>query len=191
MPNVVYSAKENNNTEFAGNGVIVYAKTGNNNDAMILLDKNGNILTQSQPKILKAAECDIDTPPLTRLSNHHELVKAGVDTVSRESAGASGTLGRKNGIRYRAYMKLERFVENAPLFATDILKKAMNDIYRYSLRESAIDTLSRQLKAGIPDMDFADLVVSLKEEDKLCNITDEIEQKAAQIICSLSLIKEN
>jgi len=192
MPNVVYSAKENRHyTEFAGNGVIVYAKTGNNNDCMVLLDEKGQVITQSQYKILKAAECDSNTPPLEKLSNHHDLVKQGIGIISRDDINISGTLGRKYGIRYRTFMKLDKLIKDAPLFATDKLKKAMDDIYRYSLKEFAVDTLSRQLKTGISDMNFADLVISLKENDKLCNVIEEVERKTTQIICSLSLVKEN
>jgi len=46
-----------------------------------------------------------------------------------------------------------------------------HDIFKYPLKEFARDTLNRQLKAGIADDGLALLVVSLRDDDKLC-ITD-------------------
>jgi superfamily II DNA or RNA helicase len=194
LPNVVYSAKENdNNLEHSQNGVIVYARTGNDNDALAWLDDNGKIVTQSQYKILKAAKCNINTPPLEKLPNHHDLVKKGIDVITKEDANTGGTLGRKDSVKYRTYKILERFVDDCSgtIFVTTELKKTMNDIFRYPLKEYAIDLISRRLKAGMSDMELADLVVALGNDDKLCIITDEKKTKATQIICSLSLIKEN
>ena len=64
----------------------------------------------------------------------------------------------------------------------------MDDIFKYPLKEFARDTLNRQLKAGISDDDLANLVVSLRDDDKLC-ITDNEEQvyRLPQIICSMGI----
>ena len=87
-------------------------------------------------------------------------------------------------------MKLDRYCkefENT-LFVNEQLKKAVDDIYKYPLKEFARETLSRQLKSGIDDGQLASLVISLREEDKLC-IVNEAEQpnRQPQIICSLGL----
>ena len=52
----------------------------------------------------------------------------------------------------------------------------------------AIDTLNRQLKAGISDQQLADLVLLLRSESRLCIIhEDEEEDREPRIICSMGL----
>ena len=87
-------------------------------------------------------------------------------------------------------MKLDRYCKEFAntLFVNDQLKKAVDDIYKYTLKEFARETLGRQLKSGIADDQLASLVISLREEDKLCIINeDEQQNKQPQIICSLGL----
>jgi hypothetical protein len=57
------------------------------------------------------------------------------------------------------------------------------------LRESAKDTLNRQLRSGIDNEQLAQLVVDLRAEDRLCIVQDETEQQEPQIICSLELFE--
>ena len=87
-------------------------------------------------------------------------------------------------------MRLDRYLKEneGTLFVTEGMKKAVDDVYKYPLKEFARDTLNRQLKAGISDDGLANLVVSLRDDDKLC-ITDDEEQKnrLPQIICSLGM----
>ena len=61
-------------------------------------------------------------------------------------------------------------------------------LFSQPLKEFARDTLNRQLKAGISDEELANLVVSLRDDDKLC-ITNNEEQvnRLPQIICSLGI----
>jgi len=192
LPNVVFSTKENT-LEQNGNGVVVYARTSDNNDVLLWLDDNGDIVSQSQYKILKAAECQFNTYALEKLSNHHDLVKKGVEIIMQENNNISGTLGRPSSVKYRSYMTLKRYADDnaGTIFVTERLKRAIDDIFRYPLKEYAIDAISRQLKVGIPDAELAELVISLKDDDKLCNITEERENRMAQIICSLGLVKED
>jgi hypothetical protein len=58
------------------------------------------------------------------------------------------------------------------------------------LREAARDAISRQLKAGIADQQLAELVVSMRGEDRLSIIEeDQIEDsREPQIICSLGIV---
>lgn len=188
LPNVVYATKphlqENKDTE----GVVVYTRTADDNDILAWVNNSGEIITQSQLTILKAAECTPDTKPLHRLEKHHALVETAMGHIQQVESSIGGQLGKKTGAKYRTYMRLVRYYEENKdtLFATETLKRAIDDIYKYPLREVARDTLNRQLKAGVDDAGLAELVVALREEDKLCIVDEaEVEKREPQIICSL------
>ncbi len=189
LANVIYATKEN--TDLAEReGVITYTRTSEDNDVLTWFSGKGEMITQSQYTILKAARCDADTPPIHKLENHHELVKQSIDYVREDEKNSGGSLGKKTGVKYRAYMRLDRYCkeyENT-IFVTEQLKKGIDDIFKFPLKEFARETLNRQMKAGISDEDLAALVVSLREDEKLV-ITNEDEQpiKIPQIICSLGL----
>ncbi len=189
LPNVIYATKQNTE-EAEKEGVIVYTRTTEDNDVLAWVDKKGQIITQSQHAILKAAQCGPDEKPRIKIDTHHELVKKGIDYIREDEVNTGGALGKKTGVKYRVYMRLDRFCkeyENT-LFVTDQLKKAIDDIYKYPLKEFARETINRQLKSGISDEQLAALVVSLREEDKLAIINDdESPFKHPQIICSLGL----
>ncbi len=67
------------------------------------------------------------------------------------------------------------------------LHRVIETIYRYPLRQSAADTLNRQLRSGIDDEELADLVIALNEDDRLCLIQEEAHNREPQIICSMGL----
>ena len=193
LPNVVFATKQLPDS-VGQNGVITYARTPDDNDFLTLVDDKQKIVTQSQLKILKIAKCEPDEKPLPRLKEHHLLVKKGIENITETEARIGGQLGRKTSARYRVYKRLDRFYnENVDtLFANDALKRAVEDIYKYPLREVAREILNRQLKAGISDEDLAELVISLRDENKLSIIEDDqlIHNKEPQIICSMGLKKE-
>ena len=194
LPNVVYSTKALNISDNEPESVIVYTKTYDDNDVLALVGSNGELLSQSQYTILKKAECNPEEKPLMRLSNHHKLVSDGLDQINISESRIGGQLGKKSSARYRVYMRLDRYYnENKDtLFANDVLKRTIEDIYRYPLKEHAKETFNRQLKAGIDDTDLAALVVSLREDDKLCVVSeDEIKYKEPQIICTMGLKYES
>jgi len=140
--------------------------------------------------ILKAAECKPDTPALMRLSKHHDLVRKAVDIIKTDDSGTGGALGKKTGVKFRVYMRLDRYCkENEGTFwITEELKKAIDDIYKYPLKEYGRDTINRQLKTGISDQQLAELVVSLRDDDKLCiHENDGPVNRLPQIICSMGL----
>lgn len=73
------------------------------------------------------------------------------------------------------------------MFDTDSLRRAIEDIYRYPLRQTAVDTLNRQLHSSISDEALAQLVIALRDDDRLCIRHKEDERQEPSIICSLGL----
>ena len=138
----------------------------------------------------EGAQCTPDTEPKYKLENHHELVKKGIDFIRDEEKNTGGSLGKKTGVKYRVYMRLDRYCKEyeGTLFVNEQLKKAADDIYKYPLKEFARETLNRQLKSGIADDQLGSLVISLREEDKLAIVNeDEQPNREPQIICSMGL----
>jgi len=190
LPNVVYATKHNSPGGKEPEGVIVYTRTADDNDVLAWVKTDGRIFTQSQLFILKAAECGPETPPMHKLTEHHALVESAVNHIQEVETSIGGQLGKKTGAKYRTYMRLSRYYEENKdtLFATETLKRAIDELYKYPLRESARDTLNRQLKAGIDDSGLTELVTALREEGKLCIVDDtEAVNKDPQIICSMGL----
>ena len=190
LPDVVYSSKDA--SEPSKTGVIVYAKTTNDNDVLTWLDDNGNIITQSQYAILNAAACSIDTPIATRTDNHHDLIEQGMDIIHDIDSGISGgQLGKKTSARYQTYHRLKDYHERyrGDMNQNEDIKKAIDEIYHYPLQEVARDTLSRQFKIGLSDEQLAASVLHLRDEGKWCRIElKDIEQKQPSVICSLGLV---
>ncbi len=190
LPAVVYSTMPHKPTETKPEGVLVYVKTGEGADALAWVDKDGKSVTQSQFEILRAAECRPDTPAPPRLAKHHELVKKGTLQIMEEEKSIGGQLGRPSGARFRTYERLKAYAQDVQntLFDTDQLHKAIEDIYRYPLRQTATDTLNRQLRSGISDDKLAEIVIDLREDGRLCLIYEEEEHtQEPQIICSMGL----
>jgi len=192
MPHVVYATKQNTNIQ-EHEGVIVYSRTADDNDVLVWTNKKGEVITQSQLTILKAAQCTADTAPQYKIPEHHQLVEKGLAYIKDIEISTGGQLGKQSSVRYRIYMHLKRFFEayKNTLFVSEAMIRANDDIYKYPLKETAKDTIARQLKAGATDDQLANLVVTLHEEDKLCIITeDDNKNREPQIICSMGLINK-
>ena len=189
LPPVVYSTRSYAATEGKPHGVLVYLRTGEGNDVMAWVDSEGNIVSESQLEILRAAECSPDTPALPRQEKHHALVRKGIEFVAENEKNVGGGLGQRSGARFRAYERLKHYEEKVrgTLFHTPELAKAIEEIYRHPLCEGAADALNRQMRAGVSDSNLAELAISLREEDKLCIIHEEQQSHDPRIICSLGL----
>jgi hypothetical protein len=195
LPNVIYSTKAHSEGEpDAGpSGVLVYLNTAEGNSALAWLDQEGNSVTESQFAILRAAECALDTPSRPRQDNHHELVEKGVAHIMTESKFVGGQLGRPSGARFKTYERLKPYAEGLrgglfeQLPATQSLFKALEQIYRFPMREQAKERLNRQLRSGVNDEQLAELVVNLYDEDKLCLVQEDQQVQEPRIICSLGL----
>jgi superfamily II DNA or RNA helicase len=190
LSNVSYSTKQEQNIK--EDNAIVYVRTADDNDVLALVNNKGEIITKSQTAILKAAACDYNTKAVEKISNHHEIVKNALIQIFADEKNSGVSLGKKTGVKFKVYSRLERFcnVNNGTFFVTDELKKAVDEILKYPLKENAKDTLNRQLKANIDDYDLANLVVDLSKQDKLCVITEEEKfNREPQIICTLGIKK--
>lgn len=191
LPNVVYSTKPKPSTMVEGEGVVTYHKTAHDVDILSWFGKDGKIISKSQSRILKAIECEYETPALDKLEHHHELVKLAIESSQKDEKQTGGQLGKKSGARYKVYMILVRYIEEyrATLFDSDQLRKAVDEIYKFPLRESAKELLNRRLRIGISDDQLAALVLGLREEGRLCVVEENSEDTimAPQVICSLGM----
>jgi superfamily II DNA or RNA helicase len=197
LPDVVYSTREHEPTETDPEGVLLYLRTDSGTDALAWVDKDGNSVTQSQMRILRMARCSIDTPPLPRHPQHHELVTRGAELIAEQTKTVAGTLGNKRSAAARTYDRLMAYTqhirETTPLLARgtewENLERAIEEINQHPLKQSAIAHLNREFKAGISDKQLAKLVTFLWEHDALCVINPEERRDGAQIICSMGLFK--
>ena len=189
LPSVVYSTQPHRPTDTEPEGALIYMRTGEENDALAWVDREGQSVTESQFAILQAAVCQPDTPALPPLENHHDLVQKGTELMITEERSIGGGLGRPSGARFRTYQRLTQYAEEVrgTIFDTPELRRSIENIYRYPLRQSATDILNRQLRSGISNRGLAELVIDLRNEDRLCIIQEERQTREPQIICSLGL----
>ena len=190
LSNVIYATKPVDELEH--NGVITYARTHNDFDVLTWLDADGNIISQSQKRILNAMACNVNTRCVEPHTNHHELVGKAIETIHNESTSIGGILGNRFSTRYRISNLLERYYQNPPnLFFSqenkDLLKLAIDDIYNYPLLESAKFTLGRMLRNSQSD-EIVECVLEMRKNFSLCRIDeDKSKRKEPSIICSMGL----
>jgi superfamily II DNA or RNA helicase len=190
LPPVTYATKQH--IPFgkdAPEGALVYMRTAEGNDALAWIDERGNSVTESQYAILKAAECVPETKPLPRAENQHELVQKGVELIIREEKNVGGGLGRPSGARFRIYNRLKSYADSVrgTLFESEALLKTIDEIYRYPLRQATADVLNRQMRGGATDESLVQLVIALRDEDRLCVVHEDEQDGEPRIICSMGL----
>lgn len=194
LSNVVYSTKATDTA--AGEGVITYAKTYNDFDVLTWLDARGNILSQSQKRILQAMACAPGTPRLEPLEQHHELVAQAIEGISQESRSIGGILGNRFSTRSRIHNLLVDYLNNNrqnTLFFTDErrdeLKLAINEIYSYPFLSGTKFYLGRMLASRRTSDEIVDYVLEMRKVGNLCNIPKEDMElnRDPSIICSLGL----
>ena len=158
-------------------------------DALVWMDTRGRVVTESQKIILDAAKCSPEMAAMPRLETHHALVRQGVEQVLKEEKSVGGQLGRPSGARFRTYERLKQYAEEVKntLFDRQELHRAIEEIYRFPLREAAKDALNRLLRAHATNEDVALKVIALRDADALCVKTKEGESREPRIICSMGL----
>ena len=194
LPDVVFSSRDHISTPSRPEGVLMFMRTAENNDALAYIGQDGNSITESQLAILAAAACEPDTPARPHHQNHHKLVLQGVQHLINEEKSIGGQLGRPSSVKFRVYTRLKEYANiiKGQLFDTQPLHDAMKEIHRSPLRQSAVDTLSRQLRSGIEDPQLAGLVIALYQDDRLC-IPEEEKDDAPEprIICSMGMFEQH
>ncbi|MDJ1175452.1 helicase-related protein [Roseofilum capinflatum] len=195
LPDVVLSTRHHQPTTLDPEGVLLYLRTAEGTDALAWVDAEGNSVTQSQMRILRMARCSIDTPALEHHPQHYELVKKASEQISEQSKRVSGSLGSPKGARAKIYTRLNAYCEyvknTTPILAQGQewknLKKAIEMIYNYPLKQNAIASLNRELRAGISDEHLAQNVTYLMEHDALCVVSADGDFEGAKVICSMGL----
>ena len=190
LSNVIYSTQTTSG--ILNQGVITYAKTRNDFDILTWLDTSGNIISQSQKRILNAMACDSNTPAAEPLENHHELVAKAIERLESESITYGGALGNRFSTRYRISNLLEQYYNNpTSLFFSqekkDQLKLAIDEIYNFPLLESAKGTLGRMLRNSSAN-EIVDTVLEMRQDACFCRVEEDASKfKEPSIICSMGL----
>ena len=190
LSDVIYSTKRAASP--IEDGVITYVKTHNDYDVLSWYNSKGEIISQSQKKILQAMSCSADTKVEEPLDNHFDLVKSAVENIKQESTSVSGILGNRFSTRYRIIDLLEHYYKQPPSLFFDnekkqLLKLAIDDIYNYQLLESTKFILGRMLRTSTND-DTVESVLEMHKNGTLCRIDeDRNKHKDPTIICSMGL----
>ena len=190
LSDVIYSTKRA--TSPVEDGVVTYLKTHNDYDVLSWYNSKGEIISQSQKKILQAMACAADTNVEEPLENHFDLVKNAIENIKQETTSVSGILGNRFSTRYRIIDLLEHYYKQPPtLFFSEekrqLLKLAIDDIYNYQLLESTKFILGRMLRTSTHD-DIVESVLEMHKNGTLCRIDeDRNKHKDPTIICSMGL----
>ncbi len=178
-------------------GAIAYLKFPDGADALVRVDIHRNLISQSLSAIFRAAACPPDTAALPRTENHHDLVARCVEIAAEEQTAFGGQLGSLRSVRRKLWDRLDRYRKREQASPTRFTPQALEKlepvldlIWRFPLKRSAQNAVSRQMRLGITDEALVDLVLRRAAEDNLCEVTDTDPAEAAEprLICSLGLV---
>ena len=191
IPNIAYSTKKANTA--LEDGVITYARTYNDFDVLTWYNAKGEIVSQSQKRILQAMACSINEPCLPAQDNHLSLVEKAVKGIKNENTNVGGILGSRFSTKRKVYELLNHYYEQPlNIFYTqekkELLKFAIDQIYNYPLLENSKFILGRMMRTGSTHDDIVDTVIEMFENANLCRIDeDKMKHKDPVIICSMGL----
>ena len=161
-------------------------------------DCDGNIVSQSQGKILQAMSCSIDESASEPWDNHFDLVGKAVKILSSERKSLGGVLGNKASVKYRIVATLEKYLADIASSGSLVsqehimqVKLAINDIYNYPIFDNSKYLLNQMLKTSQPS-EIAEAVLEMRKNGNLCKIIDGVSplRKQASVICSMGLKSE-
>ena len=193
LNNMIYSTKQVD--ELSKSGVVTYARTANDFDVLTWLDEQGNVVSQSQQRILQALACNAKTPAIEPFGNHHELVADAIARVQKESASNTigGMLGSRFSTRHRLVDLLDSYYERQTnLFFTEEqkqeLKLVIDDLYNYPLLDTSKVALGQMLRRGQSEDEIVEYVIELRKEGNLCRLpAEENEHREPIIVCSMGM----
>lgn len=189
LPNIAYSTKKASSSK--EDGVITYARTYNDFDVLSWFNSKGEMVSQSQRKILQALACSPKEPRLEPQDNHLELVEKAVKGIKNENVNAGGILGSRFSTKRRIYELLNNYYEQPDdIFNQNkkpAVKFAINQIYNYPLLENTKFILGKMLRTNTRE-DIVDTVIELFQNGNLCRVDeDKTKHKDPTIICSMGL----
>ena len=191
IPNIAYSTKQAHSA--IEDGVITYARTYNDFDVLTWFNSKGEIVSQSQKRILQAMASSLNEPRLEPQDNHLELVEKAIKGIKNENTNVGGILGSRFSTKRKIYDLLNHYYEQPlNLFYTQekkaLLKFAIDQIYNYPLLENSKFILGRMMRTGSTHDDIVDTVIEMYENANLCRIDeDRTKHKDPTIICSMGL----
>ena len=193
LPNVVYGAKPARESGNSG-GVVAYIKDGGGSDILALVNREGEVISQSQLQILDEMECAPDTPRNPAANNHHELVGCAAAYLRKNAGAIGGQLGGPRSPRHLLYSRLNRILQNTPQTAPPLGENVAGDIadiigniYARPLTDTAAIRFRRLLKADAPPQTVIESVLSLHATGSLC-VAEEERDKEPRIVCSMGLL---
>ena len=192
LSNIVYSTKKANSP--LEDGVVTYARTYNDFDVLSWYNSKGEIVSQSQRRILQAMACPADEPWLEPQENHLELVGKAIKGIKNENTNVGGILGSRFSTKRRIYELLSHYYEQPDdIFnqeKKEPLKFAIDQIYNYPLLENSKFILGRMMRTNNTHDDIVDTVIEMYKNGNLCRIDeDKTKHKDPTIICSMGLKK--
>jgi superfamily II DNA or RNA helicase len=179
-------------------GAVVYFKTADGFDSLLRTDAEGNPTSQSLVAVLRDAACAPDTPALSAPPGHHEAVKNGIVAVVEREYSDEGALGPPKSTRRRVYERMVAHRANLAghqsLFAsadTTHLGGVLDDLIKYPLAESARKLLNKRLNEGITDPALSELLIGLREDQRLSYTTVDTSGREPRLICSIGFVGGN
>ena len=193
LNNMIYSTKQVD--ELAKSGVVTYARTANDFDVLTWLDEQGNVVSQSQQRILQALACNATTPAVEPIDNHHGLVADAIARVQQETTSNTigGMLGSRFSTRHRIVDLLDHYYERqTDLFFSEEqkqeLKLVIDDLYNYPLLDTSKVALGQMLRRNQSEDEIVEYVIELRKEGNLCRLpAEENDHREPSIICSLGM----
>ena len=191
LSNIVYSTKKA--ASVIEDGVITYARTYNDFDVLTWYNSKGEIVSQSQKRILQAMACPINEPCLEAQENHLELVNKAINGIKNENTNVGGILGSRFSTKRKIYDLLNHYYDQPlNIFYTQekkaLLKFAIDQIYNYPLLENTKFILGRMMRTGSTHDDIVDTVIEMYENGNLCRVDEnKTKHKDPAIICSMGL----